>query len=203
MNINTGDLPAFLIFSQTFKKLTDMKRPFIPIVAIATLSLMYSCKSKNKEAASDTTAAQEPAKKEAATTTPANEPKTYTVTFSPDTVLLGKDKEAAVKIKNAKAVALQDPDGKDQGIELTFDLDVTNKNKLGGSHNIFFRTDNFRLTLDNGQNITQDDGAAEGVDPESTKELKGIKYKIAPGSRPKTLNLFHDQTRASVGVELK
>jgi len=181
--------------------MTYMKRPFIPVVAIAAFSMMYSCKGKNKEAASDTGATQEPAKKEAASTTPANEPKTYTVTFSPDTVLLGKDKEAAVKIKNAKAVALQNPDGKDEGIEMSFDLDVTNKNKIGG-HNFFFRTDNFRMVLDNGQNITQADGTAEGVDPESTKELKGIKYKIPPGAKPKTLNLFHDETRASVGVEL-
>ena len=179
-----------------------MKRLVIPILTIATFTVMYSCKGKNKDAASDTTTTQEPAKKDEASSTPANEPKTYTVTFSPDTILLGKDKEAAVKVKNTKAVALSNPDGKDEGIELTFDLDVTNKNKIGG-HNIFFRTDNFRLTLDNGQNITQADGAAEGIDPESTKELKGIKYKIPAGAKPKTLNLFHDETRASVGVELK
>ena len=181
----------------------NMKNIFIPVVAIATLSVMYSCKGKNKEAASDTSTTQEPAKKEeAATTTPANEPKTYTVTFSPDTVLLGKNKEALVKIKNAKAVALQNPDGKDEGIELTFDLEVTNKNKIGGS-NFFFRTDNFRLTLDNNQNITQYEGNSSGVDPESTKEVAGIKYKIPAGAKPKTLNLFHDETRASAGVELK
>jgi len=182
-----------------------MKRLFILTAAVATFSVMYSCKSKNKEAASDTGTTQEPAKKEEAapaTTAPANEPKTYTVTFSPDTVLLGKDKEAFVKIKNAKAVALQSPDGKDEGIQLTFDLDVTNKNKIGG-HNFFFNTGNFRMALDNNQNITQDDGNASGVDPESTKELTGIKYKIPAGAKPKALNLFHDETRASVGVELK
>jgi len=179
-----------------------MKKLFIPIAAIATFSIMYSCKGKNKDA-SDTSAAREPAKKnEAAATTPTNEPKSYTVTFSPDTVLLGKNKEAMVKIKNAKAVALQNPDGKDEGIELTFDLDVTNKVKVGGS-SFFFRTDNFRLTLDNSQNITQADGNSSGVDAESTKEIAGIKYKIPAGSKPKTLNLFHDETRASVGVELK
>jgi hypothetical protein len=200
MNIYEGDLPGFNI-CQTFK-LMYMKKLFIPIVAIATFSLMFSCKGKNKDASSDTSTTGEPAKKDETKAAPTNEPKTYTVTFSPDTVLLGKNKEALVKIKNAKAVALQDPDGKDEGIELTFDLDVTNKVKVGGS-SFFFRTDNFRLTLDNNQNITQADGNSSGVDAESTKELTGIKYKIPAGARPKTLNLFHDETRASVGVELK
>lgn len=138
----------------------------------------------------------------APTSAAANEPKTYTVAFTPDIVLLGKNKEAFVKIKDARAVALQDPDGKDEGIELTFGLDVTNKNKVGGN-NFFFRTDNFRLTLDNGNNITQYTGEAEGVDAESTKELKKIVYKLPAGTKPKTLNLFHDETRASVGLELK
>jgi hypothetical protein len=179
-----------------------MKKLFIAFVALSTFSVLYSCKGKNKET-SDSNPAQESAKKDgAAPTTPANEPKSYTVTFSPDTVLLGKNKEASVKIKNAKAIALSDPDGKDEGIELTFDLDVTNKTKIGGN-SIFFRTDNFRLTLDNGQNITQADGNSSGVDAESTKEIGGIKYKIPAGARPKTLNLFHDETRASVGIELK
>ncbi|MDO6433596.1 hypothetical protein Q4E93_23495 [Flavitalea sp. BT771] len=179
-----------------------MKKLFIPVVAIATFSFMYSCKGKNKDASSDAGTTQEPAKKDETKAAPTNEPKTYTVTFSPDTVLLGKNKEAFIKIKNAKAIALQNPDGKDEGIELTFDLDVTNKNKVGG-HNFFFSTSNFRLTLDNNQNITEADGNSSGVDAESTKEIAGIKYKIPAGAKPKTLNLFHDETRASVGVELK
>jgi hypothetical protein len=179
-----------------------MKKRFFPVPALALFVLVYSCKSKPKETTTDsgTATATQPAN--TPTTTPANEPKTYTVIFTPDTVLLGKNNEAFVKIKNAKAVALQNPDGKDEGIELTFSLDVTNKNKVGGN-SIFFRTDNFRMTLDNGNNITQDTGEAEGVDAESTKELKKIVYKLPAGTKPKTLNLFHDQTRASVGLELK
>jgi len=202
MKINTGDLPGFYFLLKNFK-LMIMKNIFIPMVAIAALSVVYSCKGKNKEAASDVSTTQEPAKKEEApSSTPANEPKSYTVTFSPDTVLLGKNKEALVKIKNAKAIALQDPDGKDEGIELTFDLDVTNKAKVGGD-NFFFRTDNFRLTLDNNQNTTEASGNSGTVKAESTSEITGIKYKIPAGARPKTLNLFHDETRASVSVELK
>lgn len=180
-----------------------MKRRLIPIAVLASITFIYSCKSKPKETATETTSttATTPAATPSSTS---NEPKTYAVTFSPDTVLLGKNKEAFVKIKNAKAIALANPDGKDEGIELTFDLDVTNRNKVGSSgSNIFFRTDNFRLTLDNNNNITQDNGAAEGIDAESTKELKGIVYKIPAGAKPKMLNLFHEQTRVSIPVELK
>jgi len=180
-----------------------MKKGLIPISALALFVLVYSCKSKPKETTTDSGTATTTTQPAAApTTAPANEPKTYAVTFSPDTVLLGKDKEAFVKIKNAKAVALTNPDGKDEGIELSFDLDVTSKRKIG-SNNFFFRTDLFRLTLDNGNNIKEDKGDSEGVDPESTKEVKGIVYKIPAGVKPKTLNLYYDETRASTGVELK
>ncbi len=179
-----------------------MKRQVIPAAALALMVLMYSCKGKAKETAADggTTQTTQPATTPAAA--PANEPKTYAVSFSPDSALLGKNKEILVKIKNAKAVALVDPDGKDQGIEFTFDLEVTNKNAVGGNQ-VFFRTDNFRLTLDNGNNITETKGGAENVDAESTKDIKEITYKIPAGEKPKTLNLYHEQTRVSVTVDLK
>src|SRR5688500_9395519 len=48
-------------------------------------------------------------------TTPGNEPRTFSVTFSPDSVYLGKNKEAFIKLLNAKAVELSDADGKIQG----------------------------------------------------------------------------------------
>lgn len=181
-----------------------MKKRLIPIAVLAFFTLGYGCKSKPKEAGTDTTTTQtpQPTAAPAASTSPANEPKTYTVTFLPDTVLLGKDKEAFVKIKNAKAVALVNPDGKDEGIEFSFELDVTNKHNVGGA-GVFFRTDNFRLALDNNTNITEYRGGSENVDAESTKEIKTITYKIPAGAKPKTLNLYHEQTRASVGIELK
>ena len=179
-----------------------MKKRLIPIAVLAFFALVYGCKSKPKETGTDTTTTQTPQTTPATSTTPANEPKTYTVTFTPDTVLLGKDKEAFVKIKNAKAVALVDPDGKDEGIEFSFELDVTNKHNVGGA-GVFFRTDNFRLALDNNTNITEYKGGSENVDAESTKEIKPIVYKVPAGAKPKTLNLYHEQTRASVGIELK
>jgi len=180
-----------------------MKKTFFSIATVSVLAL-FSCKDKAKEAAGDTTTtpAAEQTTPAAESKPAANEPKTYKVVFAPDTVYLGKKKEAFVKIKNAKAVALQDPDGKSEGIELTFDLDVTNKQPVGGE-SLFFRTDNFRLQLDNGNSITQYNGTSSGVDAESTKELKEIVYKIPADAKPKTLNLFHDGTRVSVEITLE
>lgn len=179
-----------------------MKKTFIAIATVSTLAL-FSCKDKAKEASTDTATTSKTETTPAATDNkPANEPKTYKVTFAPDTLYLGKDKEAFVKIKNTKAVAIENPDGKSEGMELTFDLDVTNKKQVGGG-SLFFRTDNFRLTLDNGNNITQDNGAAESVDAESTKELKGIVYKIPVDTKPKSLNLFHDGTRVTVAITVE
>ena len=181
-----------------------MKKLVLGISVISALAL-YSCKGKekDKEAGTENTATteQSSASNENQPAAATNEPKTFKVTFSPDTVYLGKNKEAFVKIKNTKAVELQTPDGKSEGIELTFDLEVTNKNKVGGD-GIFFRTDNFRLTLDNGNNITQYNGNSASVDAESTKDITGITYKIPANAKPKTLNLFHDETRVGVGVSL-
>lgn len=179
-----------------------MKKTLIPISALALFALVYSCKGKPKETTTDSGTAQstQPAATPAAT--PTNEPKTYVVNFSPDSTLLGKNKEVLVKIKNTKAVALVNPDGKDEGIELSFDLEVTNKNAVGGA-GVFFRTDNFRLTLDNGNNITEDKGGSENIPAESTTTIKQVTYKIPAGAKPKALNLFHEQTRVSVSVELK
>lgn len=178
-----------------------MKKTFIVIATVSALAL-FSCKDKAKETESGEKATTETEKKTAEADKPANEPKTYKIVFAPDTLYLGKDKEAFVKIKNAKAVAIVNPDGKSEGMELTFDLDVTNKKPVGGG-TIFFRTDNFRLTLDNGNNITQDTGGAESVDAESTKEFKGIVYKIPVDTKPKSLNLFHDGTRVTVAITVE
>ena len=180
-----------------------MKKTLIAIATASTITL-FSCKDKAKEAGTETTTtpAAEQTTPAADNKPAANEPKTYKVVFSPDTVYLGKNKEAFVKIKNAKAVALQDPDGKSEGIEFSFDLDVTNKNAVGGDA-LFFRTDNFRLQLDNGNSITQYTGSSSGVDGESTKELKEIVYKIPADAKPKTLNLFHDGTRVGVAITLE
>lgn len=176
-----------------------MKKIIIPLLSLAMISF-FACKDKAKDKAADgsnTTSAPS----SDGNGSP-SEPKSYAITFSPDTVLLGKNKEVFVKLKNGKGVELLDPDGKEEGIQITFDLDVTSRNKVGGN-GVFFRTDNFRLTLDNGNNITENKGGAETVDPESTKEYKEITYKLPAGTKPTALNLFHDETRVSVQIDMK
>lgn len=175
---------------------------------LAVTTVVYSCKSKADKDAADSTAAVEsaeastedpPAVKEAQ---PANETKTYTVTFTPDSAILGKSKEAFLKVIPVSATDLSDPDGKSQGIELKFKLSATNKQKIGGN-SISISSNNFRLVLDNNTSISETNGAYVGVQPESTNESEEITYRIPAGAKPKTLNLFYDETRASVGVELK
>jgi hypothetical protein len=181
-----------------------MKKLVLGISVISAL-ILHSCKGKEKEANTENTTASTEQSTPSNESKPAgatNEPKTYKVTFSPDTLYLGKSKEAFIKIKNAKAVELQDPDGKSEGIELSFDMDATNKNKVGGSA-LYIGTSDFRMQLDNGNNITQHTGTSANVEAESTKELTGIVYKVPAGAKPKALSLFYDQTRASINVSLE
>ena len=181
-----------------------MKKLVLGISVISAL-ILHSCKGKEKEANTENTTAsteQSTPSNESQPAAATNEPKTFKVTFSPDTAFLGKSKQVFVKIKNVKAVELQTPDGKSEGIELTFDLEATNKNKVGGD-GVYVRSDQFRLQLDNGNNITQDSGGSASVDAESTKDVTGITYKIPSGAKPKGLSLFFEETRVSVGVSLE
>ncbi|MCC8409244.1 hypothetical protein LJ707_09890 [Mucilaginibacter sp. UR6-1] len=183
------------------KKITLMA-----VLAVATV--VYSCKSKSDKDAADSTAAVESA--EASTEDPpsvkeeqpANETKTYTISFSPDTAILGKSKEAFLKVIPVSATDLSDPDGKSQGIEFKFKISGTNKEKIGGN-SIGIATNNFRLVLDNNTSINESNGGYFSVQPESTAESDEITYRIPAGAKPKALNLFFDETRASVGVTLK
>ena len=176
-------------------------------VFIYSAFLVMGCKSKNQSSnsADSATVSEAPAPTAETTATPAspaNEPKTYSIKFSPDTALLGKKKEAAVKLIGVSAVDLSDPEGKSQGIELTFKMNVTNRNKIGDGE-IYFAPDNFRLILDNNTSISQTSGSGVQVAPESSKESDVITYRLPAGSKPKTLNLFHDETRSSVGLTIE
>jgi hypothetical protein len=185
-----------------------MKKFFLLAAATASV-FMFSCKSKSDKASTngaDTakTAAQ-PASPTTATPPAAqatNAPKTYTVTFTPDTAILGKQQEAALKVIPVNAVDLSDPDGKSKGIEFTFKVSLTNKNKIGGN-GIGFSSHDFRLLLDNNTSISEYTGAYLSADPEASKESDVITYKIPAGAKPKALNLFYSETRATVGVSLQ
>lgn len=184
-----------------------MNKTFILSVITASM-LLFGCKSKNKDQAagdttvSSTTQSSSSSSTEPAATSPANEPKTYSVVFSPDSALLGKSKEASIKVMSGTATELADPDGKAQGIEMTFKISVTNKTKMGGN-TVGVSPSEFRLVLDNNTSITQTNGGYVSAEPESTNISNEITYRIPAGTKPKTLNLFYSETRASVAVELK
>lgn len=179
-----------------------MKKNAIAIVIIAGLVTMYACKGNPKQAEqTNQTTASKPTN-ETKPSSASTEPKEYIVTVSPDNVLLGKNKEAAVKIENLKARELSSPDGQVTGVELTYDIEVTNNNKIGGS-SFYINPNNFRLELDNGTKITHDDSHEINVQPEATALSSNNKFKLPAGAKPTALNLFYDETRATVKLELK
>ncbi|MDT3401561.1 hypothetical protein [Mucilaginibacter terrae] len=177
------------------------------LLSVFAASVLFGCKSKDKNAdsADSTTKTTEITKSsstEPASTSPANEAKTYTITVSPDTALLGKSKEAFIKVIPISATELSTPEGKSEGIEVSFKISVTNKNAIGGN-SVGVSPSEFRLQLDNNTSISQYTGSYVSADAESTKESEVIIYRIPAGTKPKTLNLFYDQTRASVPFLLK
>jgi hypothetical protein len=173
------------------------------ILAAAVLISIAFVACKGKKAAENTASGESESNSSTpASTSPTNEPKSYAVTFSPDTAYLGKNKEAFVKLQNGKAVELMDADGKSTGIELSYEIELTNKRKLG-ENSVYINPHDFRLQLDNGNNITHDNYNTVSADAESTKSSVDNKFRLPAGTKPKTLNLFFDETRVSVGVELK
>lgn len=178
------------------------KTILVSVLAISAFFAACNNKTASNNAGSTTTTPSETTTP-AESSTPANEPKSYTVTFSPDTAWLGKKKEAFVRLKNGRAVELQDADGKVTGTELSYDIELTNKQAVG-TNSVYINPNDFRLTLDNGNNITHDHYGSLSVDPESTKASSEPNvFKLPAGTKPKTLNLFMDETRVSVGVEMK
>lgn len=183
-----------------------MKKSILAAAVLISIAFV-ACKEKkgaentdqgNAEQSSEST----PASSTPASNTPSNEPKSYAVTFSPDTAYLGKNKEGFIKLMNGKAVELVDADGKVTGTELSYEIEVTNKQKMGAG-SVYINPSQFRLQLDNGNNITHDNYNTISADAESTKSSVDNKFRLPAGTKPKTLNLFFDETRASVGVEMK
>lgn len=173
------------------------------LASVFSIAIFFAaCKSKTTSENADSSAATTTTSPSEEKATPANEPKSYTVTFSPDTAFLGKKKEAFIRLKNGSAVELYDNEGKVTGTELTYEIELTNKNKVG-ENSVFINPNDFRLTLDNGTNITHDNYNSVSADAESTKSSVENKFRLPAGTKPKTLNLFLDETRVSVGVEMK
>lgn len=171
----------------------------------ATVLVFAACKgdSKKDENGNPTASTETPAAGEEKAPAAANQPKEYKVSFSPDSAVLGKKKEALVKLVGGTAMVLADPDGKDNGIELVVRLTVTNKSVIGSGSSISVTYSDSRLQLDNGTNITCERGTDYlRAQPEATSNEESWTFKIPAGAKPKALNLFMDETRVSVNVNL-
>lgn len=97
-----------------------MKKTIITISFESALLVFAACKSKTNKL-EDTSTTQQTSTETSSSTT-GSEIKTYEVTATPDSVLLGKNKEASIKIKDLKAIDISDQDGKSKGIELTYKI---------------------------------------------------------------------------------
>jgi myo-inositol-hexaphosphate 3-phosphohydrolase len=174
-----------------------MKKNVITVLLLSAIMTTYSCK-KEKEDQTDLETATE---KNTEGSAPAAEPKTFVVTATPESVLLGKNKEASVKIKDLTAIELSNPEATSAGIELGYKIELTNKNAIGGN-TIGLGTADFRLELDNGNKIAPSSAYVNAA-PEETKLSEVDKFIIPAGAKPTGLVLFYDQTRATVKLEIK
>ena len=181
-----------------------MKRVIL-LGTIASVLVLSACKGGGKkeetsETAATTTPSSTPAEESKQA---ANQPKEYKVVFTADTAILGKKKEAFVKITGATAMAMTDPDGKDNGIELVVKLQATNKQTIKEGSSFSVSYGDSRLALDNGTNVVCKTGTDYiRAQPEATGQEESWTYEIPAGAKPTALNLFYDDTRVSVSVAL-
>jgi hypothetical protein len=195
-----------MLFLMDYLNLKFFMKRVITLGLVATVLAFAACKGNKKEESSENASSAQSAdagSSEEKKPAPANQPKEYKVIITPDSAILGKKKEALVKVVGATAIALTDPDGKDNGVELTFKLTVTNKSHIGDGSSVSVSYSYSRLQLDNGTNITHDSGSGNlSAQPEATSQEESWTYKIPAGAKPAALNLYMDDTRVSVGVAL-
>lgn len=166
---------------------------------LVSLVVLNSCKKKEETTTTGTETTTVAPDSETPTSA---EPKTFTVTATPEIATLGKDKQLTLKIINLKAIELSNAEGAVTGIELSYDYQATNNGKIGSS-GIVVDPNDFRLELDNGTKISHSDYDSGSVDAEASKTVSGNKFTIPGGSKPVSLNLFYNETRAVVKIELK
>jgi len=187
---------------KTFKPRKMIKNSLnFALMSIGIIALS-SCGSSKKDQPADTTIT----KTETTVTVPAkteNAPESVDYLVSPDTAILGKNKEALVKVTEAKSVVLQDADGKATGAELTVKLLVTNKSTLDAKKYFSVSASDARLELDNKTSIPgrKDTGSTE-PEAEASTEAVWI-FQLPAGTNPSKLNFFLDGTRVSVGLAKK
>ncbi len=130
-------------------------------------------------------------------------PMNYIVNATPDSVLLGKQSEALVKVGEMKVVELVDEEGKSTGAELTVNLSITNKSSLDKKLYFTIEASNARLELDNGVSLPS--SRSEGnTSPEAESTSEAIwKFTLPANTKPAKLNFFFDGTRVGVVLSKK
>jgi hypothetical protein len=129
-----------------------------------------------------------------------NGPASYEVTAMPDSAILGKDREALVKIMDVNVLELTDADGNSTGSELTVKLSVTNKSKLDAKKYFTLDPSEARLELDNKISVPYSDSSGNtSPQAESTSESTWT-FTLPANTKPAKLNFFMSGTR--VGVNL-
>lgn len=181
-----------------------IKTSFKIALVFAATALFVSCKNSGKEQSEDNTTSTTNTESTVEPTTPVqNAPETILYTATPDSAILGKTKEALVKLKEATSVLLQDADGKSTGAELTLKLLVSNKSTLDNKKFFSLASSDARLELDNGNSITVDrTTGSTSPEPEASTEAEWI-LNLPSGTTPKKLNFFLDGTRVSVSFTKK
>lgn len=194
-----------MLFLMTYFKPQLIMKRVITLGLVATVLVFSACKGGKKEESGDNASATQsssgaPAEEHKQA---ANQPKEYKVTFTPDSAILGKKKEALVHIASATAIVLTDPDGKDNGIELVVKLQATNKQTIKDGSSFSVSYADSRLALDNGTNVVCKTGTDYlRAQPEATGKEESWTYEIPAGAKTTALNLFYDDTRVSVSVTL-
>jgi hypothetical protein len=177
---------------------------FIALASFAITSLV-ACKDKKKEQEANTVTPPsvnpEPTKPVESNTS-INQPKTYALSFSPDSIILGKDKQAFIKALSGEAIELQDAEGKSTGMNIKFKFRVTNKSTIDAAKSVYVSASEARLELDNGTNTTYKSGSTLNAEPEASKEGEW-EWEIPAATKPVKLNMFFDGTRVSVGLSMK
>lgn len=173
-------------------------------LVFAFFALFVSCKNSAKDQSKDDTTSTTNTESTVVPTAPVeNAPETILYTATPDSAILGKTKEALVKLKEATSVLLQDADGKSTGAELTLKLLVSNKSTLDNKKFFSLSSTDARLELDNGNSITvEKTNGNSSPEPEASTEAEWI-FNLPSGTTPKKLNFFLDGTRVSVSFTKK
>lgn len=178
------------------KKISNFAFLSIGILALS------SCSSSKKDKPADSTIT----KTETTVTIPTkteNAPEGVDYSLTPDSAILGKNREALVKVTEAKSIVLQDAEGKSIGAELTVKLLITNKSTLDAKKYFSVSASDARLELDNKTSVPGHKNSGN-TEPEPEASTEAIwNFQLPAGTNPSKLNFFLDGTRVSVALTKK